>query len=238
MKPISLIVFSSYLSRSCELGRDLVVAALRGPSRRARRGSRTSRGLPARRSCGSRIRPSSISTLQRSATSSVRRIASSWPGKSSAISSRRLEVEVVGLELPVVRVLERVAGLDAEERLVCARVGVAQVVDVAGRDGRQPLLRGELDELRQDPRLHVEVRVLQLDVDVVARRTICARRSSSPSASVDAVLLERLADAPARGSRRARSARSSGARAAPSRRAACSSSPRGSRGVESLIRFE
>ena len=49
---------------------------------------------------------------------------------------RRLEVEVVGLELPVVRVLQRVAGLDAEERLVCARVGVAQVVDVAGRDGR------------------------------------------------------------------------------------------------------
>ena len=37
--------------------------------------------------CGSRIRPSSISTLQRSATSSVRRSASSWPGKSSAISS-------------------------------------------------------------------------------------------------------------------------------------------------------
>ena len=33
-----------------ELGRDLVVAALRGPSRTARRGSRTSRGPPARRS--------------------------------------------------------------------------------------------------------------------------------------------------------------------------------------------
>ena len=79
----------------------------------------------------------------------------------------RLEVEVVGLELPVVGVLERVAGLNAEERLVCARVGVAQVVDVAGRDGREAGLLRELRELGQDARLHVEVRVLQLDVDVV-----------------------------------------------------------------------
>ncbi len=80
----------------------------------------------------------------------------------------RLEVEVVGVELPVVRVLQRVAGLDAEQRLVGARVGVAEVVDVAGRDGRHARLARELDELRQDALLHVEVGVLQLDVDVVA----------------------------------------------------------------------
>ena len=96
---------------------------------------------------------------------------------------RRLEVEVVGLELPVVRVLERVARLDAEERLVRARVGVAEVVDVAGGDGRQLQLLRKLDELRQDARLHLEVRVLQLDVDVVPPERLVSR-SSSASASV------------------------------------------------------
>src|SRR5665647_3687015 len=40
----------------------------------------------------------------------------------------RLEVEVVGVELPVIRVLQRVARLDAEQRLVCARVLVPEVV--------------------------------------------------------------------------------------------------------------
>ena len=49
----------------------------------------------------------------------------------------RLEEEVVGLELPVVRVLQRVARLDAEQRLVGARVLVAEVVDIARRDGRK-----------------------------------------------------------------------------------------------------
>src|SRR5213079_2359980 len=81
---------------------------------------------------------------------------------------RRLEVEVIGLELPVVRVLERVAGLDAEERLVGARVVGEQVVDVAGRDGRDARARGELDELRDELLLHRQVRVLELDVDRVA----------------------------------------------------------------------
>ena len=57
----------------------------------------------------------------------------------------RLEVEVVGVELPALRVLERVAGLDAEQRLVCARVLVLQVVDVAGRDEPEP---GSLGHLR------------------------------------------------------------------------------------------
>ena len=49
-----------------------------------------------------------------------------------------------------------------------ARVLVAEVVDIAGRDRREPGRGGELVELRQDPLLHVEVGVLELDVDVVA----------------------------------------------------------------------
>ena len=49
---------------------------------------------------------------------------------------RGLEVELVGVEAPVVRVLERVAGLDAEQGLV--RIGVAgiEVVDVTCGDER------------------------------------------------------------------------------------------------------
>ena len=56
----------------------------------------------------------------------------------------RLEVEVIGVEFPVVRVLQRVAGLDAEQSLVSARVLVAKVVDVACRDDRQATALGEL----------------------------------------------------------------------------------------------
>ena len=77
---------------------------------------------------------------------------------------RGLEVELVGVELPVVRVLERVAGLDAEERLVRARVRVVEVVDVAGRDERQAGALGEAREERVDAGLRLEAGVLDLDV--------------------------------------------------------------------------
>ena len=50
---------------------------------------------------------------------------------------RGLEIELVGVELPAALVLQRVAGLDAEQRLVSPRVLVAEVVDVAGRDERE-----------------------------------------------------------------------------------------------------
>ena len=109
---------------------------------------------------------------------------------------RRLEIEVVGLELPVVRVLQRVARLDAEQRLVGARVGVAEVVDVAGRDGRQ------LQLLRRARRAAAGCAPARRGARSAARRRCCrgrtylARRSSSASASAGAVLLERLAHAP------------------------------------------
>ena len=107
---------------------------------------------------------------------------------------RRLEVEVVGVEPPVVRVLERVARLDAEQRLVRARVLVQEVVDVAGRDERQLPLFGERDEVRVDPRLRLEVRVLELDVDVVAAEDL--RQPVELGLGVlRPALLERLADA-------------------------------------------
>src|SRR5213076_2824073 len=81
---------------------------------------------------------------------------------------RRLEEELVGIELPARRVLERVAGLDAEQRLVRARVLVLQVVNVTRRDERQAGPLGELREQRIDALLRLEPRVLDLDVRVVA----------------------------------------------------------------------
>ena len=65
------------------------------------------------------------------------------PGKVERHLLGRLEVELVGAELPVVRVLQRVARLDAEERLVRVGVGGVEVVDVARRDERQAALGGE-----------------------------------------------------------------------------------------------
>ena len=74
------------------------------------------------------------------------------------------------------------------------RILVPQVVDVARHDGRQPALLGELDQLRVDPLLHLEVRVLQLHVDVVAAEDL--REVVELAFGVgDAVLLERLAHA-------------------------------------------
>ena len=56
----------------------------------------------------------------------------------------RLEIELVRVEAPTTLVLQRVAGLDAEQRLVGPRVLVAEVVDIAGRDEGEARVGGEL----------------------------------------------------------------------------------------------
>ena len=77
---------------------------------------------------------------------------------------------------------------------MCACVGVAEVVHVAGTDERHVGLLGERDQLRVQPRLDLHVRVLQLDVDVVATEDgaeaveLCVRVGR-------AVLFERFVDA-------------------------------------------
>ena len=107
---------------------------------------------------------------------------------------RGLEVELVRVEVPVIRVLERVARLDAEQRLVRVGVRGGEVVDVAGGDERQLRLGRELDELRVDALLHVEARVLELDVGRVAPEH--GREPVEVGGGVGRpVLLERLADA-------------------------------------------
>ena len=80
----------------------------------------------------------------------------------------RLEEELVRVELPVRRVLERVARLDAEKRLVRERVVGVEVVDVTGRHEREPRLGGERDQLRVHLLLLGEPGVLELDVGRVA----------------------------------------------------------------------
>ena len=89
---------------------------------------------------------------------------------------RRLEVELVGVELPVIRVRQRVARLDAEERLVRARVLVPQVVDVARGDERYAARLRECDKLGIDLLLDRQARVLKLDVDRVATEDVTEPR--------------------------------------------------------------
>ncbi len=118
------------------------------------------------------------------------------PGEVERHLGRRLEVELVRLELPVVRVLQRVPRLDAEQRLVRVRVGSVEVVDVAGRDDGKPPLRRERGQRLEERLLDVDVPVLELDVGRVAAEDLrepvevglCIAR---------AVLHERARDAPA-----------------------------------------
>ena len=79
-----------------------------------------------------------------------------------------LEVELVGLEAPVAGVREGVARLDAEEGLVRRRVLVAQVVDVAGGDQRDPGSLRKRDEPGIDLLLDRQAGILELDEDLVA----------------------------------------------------------------------
>ena len=106
---------------------------------------------PGTSKCGSRMRSSSILTLQRSAISSVGRSSSRPYGAiAPAHLVGGLEEELLVREPEALRVRELVAGLDAEQRLV--RVGVlgAQVVHVAGADDRQAGLVGQRQQARVD----------------------------------------------------------------------------------------
>jgi hypothetical protein len=92
----------------------------------------------------------------------------------------------------VTGVLEGVAGLDAQQRLVRGRVLGVEVVDVAGRDQRQPQLRCQRVQLRVDALLVGKAGVLKLDVRGVAAEDL--REAVEVGARVGrTVLSERLA---------------------------------------------
>ncbi len=80
----------------------------------------------------------------------------------------RLEEELVRVEPPVRRVLEGVARLDAEERLVRERVVGVEVVHVTRGDEREPRLGGECDQLGVHLLLLGEPGILELHVGRVA----------------------------------------------------------------------
>ena len=80
---------------------------------------------------------------------------------------RRLDVELLGREAPALRIEERRAGLDAEQRFVSASVPRLEVVRVVGPGDRRADGLGELQRLRGHLRLLVEAVGLDLHEVVV-----------------------------------------------------------------------
>ena len=77
-----------------------------------------------------------------------------------------LEVELVGLEFQLVRVLHGLAGLDADENALHLAVLLAEVVGVVGGHQRDARLPGKADEQRQNLLLRVDAMVLNFNVEV------------------------------------------------------------------------
>src|SRR5919108_520365 len=106
---------------------------------------------------------------------------------------RALEVELVGVELPALRVRERVPRLDAEERLVCARVLVPEVVDVSGRNEGKPGGLREGGEVGIDLLLDTKPGVLDLQ-ERRSRPEDVTKPCDFPLRLRRLAVLERLAD--------------------------------------------
>ena len=116
------------------------------------------------------------------------------PGEVAGHLLLRLEEVLVRVEAPVAGVLERVAGLDAEERLVGVRVLGVEVVDVARCHQRETCLLGQRDELGVEHGLLLEACVLDLDVGRVAAEDLHEPVEVGVRVAV-AVLGERARDA-------------------------------------------
>ena len=89
---------------------------------------------------------------------------------------RGLDVELVRVELEPVRVGQRRAGLDAEQRGVRGRVLGLGVVQVVGRDQRQAELAGQLQQVLLDVPLDAEAVVHQLAVEVLRAEDVAELR--------------------------------------------------------------
>ena len=100
--------------------------------------------------------------------SSVLRIASSRCAEGREHLARILHVELVGAEAPALLVVERLAGLDAEQHVVGDVILRMEVVAVVGRHQRQAELVGQRDQLTVGALLLLQVVVLDLDVVAVA----------------------------------------------------------------------
>ena len=106
---------------------------------------------------------------------------------------RRLDVELVGLELEPARRVEVVAGPDAEQDVV--RLGLVRpdVVEVVGDDQRQADLRGEAQELLVEAALLGQAVVLELQEEAVLAEDVAVAAGDRPG-ELPVVDLEGLGD--------------------------------------------
>ena len=79
---------------------------------------------------------------------------------------RRLEEELVGRKLHPGRVVHCLAGLDAHQHVLGARVSLGEIVAIVGRDERDSGLPRELDQVRVDALLVGDAVVLHLQVEI------------------------------------------------------------------------
>ena len=89
---------------------------------------------------------------------------------------RRLDVEVVAVELEALGVALERAGLHAQERVVRLRVVLVRVVAVVGREQRRLELARDVEERPEDTSVVVDVVVLQLDEEVIAPEDVLEAR--------------------------------------------------------------
>ena len=78
----------------------------------------------------------------------------------------RFDIELVGLELHFIRILNGLAGLDAEQDALHFGILLAQIVGVVGGCHGNAGLPCKLDELRQHSIILFQTMVLKLDIIV------------------------------------------------------------------------
>ena len=89
---------------------------------------------------------------------------------------RRLDVEVVAVELEALGVALERAGLHAQERVVRLGVFLVRVVAVVGREQRRLQLARDVEERPEHANVVVDVVVLQLDEEVIAPEDVLEAR--------------------------------------------------------------
>ena len=84
----------------------------------------------------------------------------------------RFQVEIGRVPMHAVGVAHRLAGLDAEQDFVGARVFLAQVVGIVGGHQRQAGFLREAVQLRREPAVLLQVMVLHFEEEVVAAEDV------------------------------------------------------------------
>ena len=104
--------------------------------------------------------------------SQVRSSACSTSPNSVIISSRVLMIKRCLLEAHAVRVRHGLAGLDAQQDFVRARVGLAQVVRIVGGDQRDAGVRSEAMHQRHDLRVGLQAVILQFEEEILVAEQV------------------------------------------------------------------